>query len=58
MNNKWQEWVDLDYEYNEDIHSRRNRRKTKPTKKKKSYKELQERKQKNEQVYKNHPTRS
>ena len=58
MNEKWLEWEDLDDEYNEDIHSRKNKRKTKPTKKKKSYKELQERKRKNEQVNKKHPTRS
>ena len=58
MNNKWQEWEDLDDEYNEDIYSRKNKRKTRPAKKKKSYNELQERKQKNEQVNKKHPTRS
>ena len=58
MNEKWLEWEDLDDEYNEDIHSRKNKRKTKPTKKKKTYKELQERKRKNEQVNKKHPNRS
>jgi hypothetical protein len=58
MNDKWQEWEDLDDEYNEDIHSRKNKRKTRPAKKKKSYNELQEKKQKNEQVNKKHPTRS
>mgnify|MGYP001368554735 CR=1 FL=1 len=58
MNDKWQEWEDLDDEYNEDIYSRKNKRKTRPAKKKKSYNELQEKKQKNEQVNKKHPTRS
>jgi len=58
MNEKWQEWEDLDDEYNEDIYSRKNKRKTRPAKKKKSYNELQEKKQKNEQVNKKHPTRS
>ena len=58
MNNKWQDWEDLDDEFNEDIYSRKNKRKTNPTKKKKSYDDLQEKKQKNEQVNKKHPTRS
>ena len=58
MNDKWQDWEDLDDEFNEDIYSRKNKRKTRPAKKKKSYNELQERKQKNEQVNKKHPTRS
>ena len=57
MNNKWQDWEDLDDEFNEDIYSRKNKRKTNPTKKKKSYDDLQEKKQKNEQVNKKHPTR-
>ena len=58
MNDKWLEWEELDDEYNENLHSRKNKRKTNPTKKKKSYNELQERKQKNEPVNKKHPTRS
>ena len=58
MNDKWLEWEDMEDEYNEDLYSRKNKRKTNPTKKKKSYNELQERKQKNEPVNKKHPTRS
>jgi hypothetical protein len=56
MNDKRQ-WEDLDDEYNENIYSEQNKRKTKPTKKKKSYEELQEKPKKNEQVNKKHPTR-
>ena len=59
MNDKWLEWEELDDEYNENLHLRKNKRKTRPIKKKKkSYKELQERKEKNEQVNKKHSTRS
>lgn len=56
MNDKRQ-WEDLDDEYNEDIYSEQNKRKTKPTKKKKSYNELQEKPKQDEQVNKKHPTR-
>ena len=58
MNDKWLEWEDMEDVYNDDMYSRKNKRKTRPAKKKKSYNELQERKEKNEQVNKKHPTRS